>query len=105
MPFTGNGNIANITASALCKLLASLCVLCAQLLSGIPWTIVLQAPLSMEFSRQEYWSGLKMRPDIYPPKERKSVLERYLHPHVHCGVIHCNGDLRNKVSVHQQMNG
>ena len=21
------------------------------------WTIVLQAPLSMEFSRQEYWSG------------------------------------------------
>ena len=24
----------------------------------IPWTIVYQAPLSMEFSRQEYWSGL-----------------------------------------------
>ena len=24
----------------------------------IPWTIALQAPLSMEFSRQEYWSGL-----------------------------------------------
>ena len=23
-----------------------------------PWTIVLQAPLSMGFSRQEYWSGL-----------------------------------------------
>ena len=22
-----------------------------------PWTIVFQAPLSMEFSRQEYWSG------------------------------------------------
>ena len=22
-----------------------------------PWTIVCQAPLSMEFSRQEYWSG------------------------------------------------
>ena len=22
-----------------------------------PWTIALQAPLSMEFSRQEYWSG------------------------------------------------
>ena len=21
------------------------------------WTIALQAPLSMEFSRQEYWSG------------------------------------------------
>ena len=23
-----------------------------------PWTVVCQAPLSMEFSRQEYWSGL-----------------------------------------------
>ena len=25
---------------------------------AIPWTVALQAPLSMEFSRQEYWSGL-----------------------------------------------
>ena len=24
----------------------------------MPWTIVSQAPLSMEFSRQENWSGL-----------------------------------------------
>ena len=23
-----------------------------------PWTAALQAPLSMEFTRQEYWSGL-----------------------------------------------
>ena len=26
--------------------------------SVTPWTAALQAPLSMEFSRQEYWSGL-----------------------------------------------
>ena len=26
--------------------------------SATPWTVALQAPLSMEFSRQEYWSGL-----------------------------------------------
>ena len=26
--------------------------------SVISWTVALQAPLSMEFSRQEYWSGL-----------------------------------------------
>ena len=26
------------------------------------WTIALQAPLSMEFSRQEYWSGLPFPP-------------------------------------------
>ena len=26
--------------------------------SAIPWTVAYQAPLSMGFSRQEYWSGL-----------------------------------------------
>ena len=25
------------------------------------WTVALQAPLSMEFSQQEYWSGLPFR--------------------------------------------
>ena len=37
--------------------------MCAQLFSRVelfmtPWTIACQAPLSMEFFRQEYWSGL-----------------------------------------------
>ena len=27
-----------------------------------PWTAVHQAPLSMGFSRQEYWSGLQVPP-------------------------------------------
>ena len=36
---------------------------CTQWLSSVqlfvtPWTIAHQVPLSMEFSRQEYWSGL-----------------------------------------------
>ena len=26
--------------------------------SVTPWTVACQAPLSMEFSRQDYWSGL-----------------------------------------------
>ena len=30
---------------------------CVQL-SVTPWTVACQAPLPMEFSRQEYWSGL-----------------------------------------------
>ena len=39
----------------------------AQLLShvqlfAIPWTIARQAPLSMEFSRQEHWSGQPFPP-------------------------------------------
>ena len=27
-----------------------------------PWTVACQMPLSMEFSRQEYWSGLSFPP-------------------------------------------
>ena len=26
----------------------------------MPWTVVHQPPLSMEFSRQEYWSGVPL---------------------------------------------
>ena len=55
-----------------------LCV-CAQLLSNvqffaIPWTVACQAPLTMEFSRKEYWSWLPFPipgdfpdPGIKPP--------------------------------------
>ena len=31
-----------------------------------PWTVALQAPLSMGFSRQEYWSGLPFPPGDHP---------------------------------------
>ena len=34
------------------------CTLCSRIwLSAAPWTVAHQASLSMEFSRQEYWSG------------------------------------------------
>ena len=33
------------------------CMLSHVRLLGIPWTVARQASLSMEFSRQEYWSG------------------------------------------------
>ena len=44
----------------------------AQLLSHVRlfatlWTAAHQAPLSMGFSRQEYWSGLQFSPPGYPP--------------------------------------
>ena len=35
-----------------------MCVLSRVQLFATPWTVAHQAPLSMEFSRQEYWSGL-----------------------------------------------
>ena len=35
--------------------------------SATPWTAVCQAPLSVEFSRQEYWSGLPfLSPGDFP---------------------------------------
>ena len=34
------------------------CVLSCVQLFAAPWTVAHQAPISMEFSRQEYWSGL-----------------------------------------------
>ena len=42
-------------------------VLCCAMFSHVqffvsPWTIARQAPLSMEFSREEYWSGLPCPP-------------------------------------------
>ena len=43
----------------------ALCVCCAQLsltLCNPKWTVAHQAPLSMEFSRQEYWSELPFPP-------------------------------------------
>ena len=41
--------------------------ICAQSFSSVPcfvtpWTVARQAPLSMGFSRQEYWSGLPFPP-------------------------------------------
>ena len=39
---------------------------CVQLFET-PWTVAHQAPLSMEFSRHEYWSGLPFLPPGYLP--------------------------------------
>ena len=52
---------------------------CVQLFAT-PWTVALQAPLSMGFSRQEYWSGLQCPPlgDL-PNQERNPSLLTLLH--------------------------
>ena len=48
-----------------CMLICQSCVW----LFVTPWTVTLQVPLSMGFSRQEYWSGLSFPPagDISDP--------------------------------------
>ena len=35
--------------------------------SAIPWNVVHQAPLSMEFFRQDYWSNLSSPGDLLDP--------------------------------------
>ena len=45
----------------------NICMCRSRLLQGVqlfatPWTVARQAPLSMGFSRQEYWSGLPCPP-------------------------------------------
>ena len=47
------------------------CVLVAQLCLTLchPWAVAHQAPLSMEFSRQEYWSGLLFPSPRHLPHE------------------------------------
>ena len=58
-------------------------------LFATPWTIAYQAPLSMEFSRQEYWSGLPFPGKIQEGAQaimdqalesNKSVFESWLCP-------------------------
>ena len=52
---------------------------CAQLLSHVqlsatPGTVACQAPLSVEFSRQEYWSGLPFPPPgIFPTGDQTCI--------------------------------
>ena len=44
-------------------------------LFATPWTVARQGPLSMEFSRQEYWSGQPSpSPQIFPAQESNSGL-------------------------------
>ena len=60
--------ISGLADKSICQILNGTCVcvhvcVCAQLLSrvrlfGSPWTVARQAPLFMEFSRQEYWNSL-----------------------------------------------
>jgi len=41
---------------------------------GTPWTLAQQAPLSIRFSRQEYWSGLPIQsPGDLPHPENKAA--------------------------------
>ena len=59
-----------LPASSSPSQLGSVCVLSCVWLFATPWTIAQQAPLSMGFSRQEYWSGLSFPPPGDLPNPR-----------------------------------
>ena len=55
----------------------TVCTLCSGVFDSVtPWSVAHQAPLSMEFSRQEYWSGLPFPPprDLPDPESSLSLL-------------------------------
>ena len=55
-----------------------------------PWTVDCQSPLSMEFSRQEYWSGVSFS----SPRD---------HPNPGMGLLHCRQILKilNKLRIEE----
>ena len=53
----------NIELQCYCCLVAKSC----PTLFATPWTVAHQAPLSMGFPRQEYWSGLPFPPPGHLP--------------------------------------
>ena len=68
-------------------------------LFATPWTVAKQAPLSMRFSRQEYWSGLSSPPPgdlpdpgIEPPSLIAPALQEDSLPLSHQGscFVSCN---------------
>ena len=68
---------------------------CAQSLSHIrlfatPWTVTCQAPLTVEFSRQEYWSGLHfLLQGIFPTQGSNLHPLCFLHWQVDSLPLHC----------------
>jgi len=68
------------------------CMLNHVQLFALPWTVACQAPLSMGFSRQEYWSGLPFPspedlpdPEIKPTSSMSPVLQTDSLPLHHVG--------------------
>ena len=72
-PHTAHCNTGN------CSLVSFTCCYCVCVLSRVwlfvtPWMAARQSPLSMEFSRQEYWSGLPcLSPGDFPDLGIKPV--------------------------------
>ena len=66
-----------------------------------PWTVARQAPLSMEFFRQEYWSELPFPSPGDLPNPRIKPMSPDSLPLQHLGTpIHCTKTLKDAVKGH-----
>ena len=63
---------------------------CVRLLAT-PWTAAYQAPPSMGFSRQQYWSGVPLPSPNTPWENHNS--KRHMNPNVHCSTIYNSQDM------------
>ena len=58
LPRPQEGKLPRLPLAFICAVLAVVQLLSCTLFFATPWTAACQAPLSMGFSRQEFWSGL-----------------------------------------------
>ena len=68
-------------------------------LFGTPWTVARQAPLSMGFSRQEYWSGV---PLPSPKKRANAIKKLVLIDLFYTGLLQSSICLKNKKTQYLQ---
>ena len=67
-----------------------------------PWTVARHAPLSMRFSRQEYWSGLPcpLPEDLPDPGMETASL---ISPHWQANATSITWDAQSEASIQQKV--
>ena len=75
--------------------------------SVIPWTVAHQAPLSMVFSRQEYWSGLPFFSSRGSSQLRDQTLVSYIVNQIlyHWATWEANGAPENSFMAREKLPG
>ena len=76
--------LTDLSTISLANDIGCVCVLSHVQLCVTPWTVAHQTPLSMGFSRQEYWSGLPFPPSGHLPVQG-------LNPYLLC-LLHWQAD-------------
>ena len=70
-----------------------------------PWTVTCQAPLSVGFSRQEYWSGLPLPSPTIGHTPEKTISEKDTCTPIFIAALFTIAGTWSNLDVHQQMSG